>query len=109
MSSVSIHIAFQITLQQCNSVDSSVAAVAKGTNIALIILVLLTAFPHGDIRNWDNFLPFGQRGIFAGAATIYFAYGGYNAAANLAEEVRQLFDFDRTRIELHCLDIHRMK
>lgn len=61
-------------------------SMVKVTNLVIIILVLAFTFPHADRHNWDEFFPFGAHGVFQGSALIFFAYGGYNAASNLAEE-----------------------
>lgn len=48
-------------------------AVFKGSNIVLIILVLCLAYPHANTTNIHNFFPFGDHGVFAGAALVFFA------------------------------------
>ena len=63
-------------------------AVGKAALLSLIALVAALSYKNADIRNWEDFFPYGARGVFNGAAVIYFSYGGYNSACNFAEEVR---------------------
>ncbi|KAK9823007.1 hypothetical protein WJX81_005796 [Elliptochloris bilobata] len=60
----------------------------KGTNILLIVLILCLSFPHANKQNWADFWHFGDAGVFGAAAVVVFAYNGYNAACNMAEEAR---------------------
>ncbi len=39
--------------------------------------------------NWTPFLPFGWGGVAAGAATVFFAYIGFDAVSTAAEEVKR--------------------
>jgi len=39
-------------------------------------------------ENWEVFAPFGVGGVFKGAATIVFAYIGFDAVSTTAEEVK---------------------
>ena len=55
--------------------------------LLLIGMCLGFSYSHANPHNWDDFLPYGTRGVFAGASVIYFSYGGYNACTNFAEEV----------------------
>ena len=41
-----------------------------------------------DPSNYTPFLPYGWSGVFSGAAIVFFAYLGFDAIANSAEEVR---------------------
>ena len=62
-------------------------AVGKVFLFLLIGMCLGFSYSHANPRNWDDFLPYGAQGVFAGASVIYFSYGGYNACTNFAEEV----------------------
>ena len=56
--------------------------------LAVILLFLLLAMPHVDITLWQPFMPNGFSGVTAGAASVFFAYIGFDAVATAAEETR---------------------
>ncbi|XP_031269473.1 cationic amino acid transporter 5-like isoform X1 [Pistacia vera] len=47
-----------------------------------------TGFAHADTYNMTPFLPFGAGGVFREAAIVYFAYGGFDNIATMAEETK---------------------
>ncbi len=56
--------------------------------IAVIIIFIVLVAAHIDTDNYTPFLPFGWGGVFSGAAIVFFAYLGFDAIANSAEEVK---------------------
>lgn len=60
--------------------SATVNLIFKGTNILLIIIILCLSFPHADKHNWSDFFHYGDTGIFAAAATVFFAYNGARTA-----------------------------
>lgn len=56
--------------------------------LAVILLFLLLAMPHVNLELWQPFLPHGFPGVTAGAASVFFAYIGFDAVATAAEETR---------------------
>ncbi|MCH4169822.1 MAG: amino acid permease [Lactobacillus sp.] len=56
--------------------------------IAIIILFVVVGFFYVKPSNWSPFLPFGSRGIVGGAATVFFAYLGFDAVSASAPEVK---------------------
>lgn len=57
--------------------------------LAVVALFLFLASPHVDPVNWQPFLPFGLKGVAAGAAIVFFAYIGFDAVATAAEECKR--------------------
>lgn len=55
--------------------------------LAVILLFIVLVAGSVDPANYDPFLPFGWSGVFSGAAVVFFAYLGFDAIANSAEEV----------------------
>jgi basic amino acid/polyamine antiporter, APA family len=56
---------------------------------ALTILVfILVGISHVSPANWRPFLPFGLKGVVAGAAIVFFAYIGFDALSTAAEETK---------------------
>lgn len=56
---------------------------------ALTILVfILVGISHVSPANWHPFLPFGLKGVVAGAAIVFFAYIGFDALSTAAEETK---------------------
>ena len=56
--------------------------------LAVIVIFIVLVARHIDTANYTPFLPFGWSGVFSGAAIVFFAYLGFDAIANSAEEVR---------------------
>lgn len=54
--------------------------------IGIILLFLILGVSHIKISNYKPFAPFGFKGIFAGAASIFFSYLGFDAISTTAEE-----------------------
>jgi basic amino acid/polyamine antiporter, APA family len=62
--------------------------VLVGIKLTVIFLFLVIAAPHIKVENYANFMPFGWHGVIVGAATIFFAYIGFDAVATAAEETK---------------------
>jgi APA family basic amino acid/polyamine antiporter len=76
--------------------------------LAIVMFVIVAGIPHIDPKNWTPFAPYGYSGIslfghpisgmtgkggeplgmFAGAATIFFAYIGFDSVSTHAEEAK---------------------
>ncbi len=62
--------------------------VLVGIKLVVIFAFLVIAAPHIKAEHYANFIPFGWHGIAVGAATIFFAYIGFDAVATAAEETK---------------------
>jgi len=57
--------------------------------IAVLLFFSAAAFLHFQGPNFRPFLPFGFHGVWAGAATIFFAYAGFARVAIVADEIEE--------------------
>ncbi|WP_127848523.1 APC family permease [Lacticaseibacillus hulanensis] len=55
--------------------------------IAIILLFIAVGIFFIKPMNWHPFTPFGMKGVLAGAATVFFAYLGFDAVSASAPEV----------------------
>lgn len=62
--------------------------VASAINTIVILFVIIAGFAHANTENLKPFMPFGAKGIFQAAAIVYFAYGGFDNIATMAEETK---------------------
>jgi APA family basic amino acid/polyamine antiporter len=51
-------------------------------------LFIAIAFPSFKLSNWSDFMPFGFKGVTISAGVLFFAYNGFDAVANAAEECK---------------------
>ena len=57
--------------------------------IAVLLFFSAAALLHFQGPNFKPFLPFGFHGVWAGAATIFFAYAGFARVAIVADEIEE--------------------
>lgn len=62
--------------------------IASAINTLVILFVIIAGFAHGNASNLKPYLPHGAQGVFQAAAIVYFAYGGFDTIATMAEETR---------------------
>lgn len=62
--------------------------IASAINTVVILFVIIAGFLKADPSNLTPFMPFGVEGIFRAAAIVYFAYGGFDNIATMAEETK---------------------
>jgi APA family basic amino acid/polyamine antiporter len=56
--------------------------------LAVVMFVIIVGSRFVDSSNWTPFMPYGWGGVAAGAATIFFAYIGFDSISTHAEEAR---------------------
>ena len=57
--------------------------------VFVVGFVIVAGIGYIKPENWQPFAPFGWDGIMAGAATVFFAYIGFDAVTTAAEEARR--------------------
>jgi APA family basic amino acid/polyamine antiporter len=57
--------------------------------IAVLLFFSVVAFLHFQAGNFRPLMPFGFRGVWAGAATVFFAYAGFARVAIVADEIEE--------------------
>lgn len=62
--------------------------IASAINTIVILFVIIAGFMHADTSNMKPFAPHGPEGVFRAAAIVYFAYGGFDTIATMAEETK---------------------
>lgn len=62
--------------------------IASAVNTVVILFVIVAGFAHAKSSNLHPFLPYGAKGVFQAAAIVYFAYGGFDNIATMAEETK---------------------
>ncbi|GIW42895.1 MAG: amino acid permease [Candidatus Binatia bacterium] len=63
-------------------------ATMVAVKLAVILFVILVGATYVNPDNWTPFLPFGWKGVAAGAAYVFFAYIGFDSVSTQAEEAR---------------------
>jgi APA family basic amino acid/polyamine antiporter len=68
--------------------SATVNAVLVGIKVAALSVFVVLALPVMNMHNFDPFAPLGFAGISAAAASIFFAYVGFDAVSTAAEETK---------------------
>ncbi|MQL74250.1 hypothetical protein Taro_006592 [Colocasia esculenta] len=82
---------FILTIILCRGVgvSSMVNSFMTTTKIIIVILIILIGTFEVDVSNWSPFAPNGVKAIVTGATVVFFAYVGFDAVANSAEESKR--------------------
>lgn len=59
------------------------------TKVVIVIVVIVAGAFKVDVSNWSPFAPNGFHAILTGATVVFFAYVGFDAVANSAEESKR--------------------
>ncbi|XP_071931456.1 cationic amino acid transporter 9, chloroplastic isoform X3 [Coffea arabica] len=80
-----------LTIVLCWGVGESsiVNSVMTVTKVAIVFVVIIVGAFKVDVSNWTPFAPNGFGAILTGATVVFFAYVGFDAVANSAEESRR--------------------
>jgi APA family basic amino acid/polyamine antiporter len=62
--------------------------VMVGIKLVILAIFIGVGFYYFKLENWTPFAPGGWKGIQVGAATIFFAYIGFDAVSTVAEETK---------------------
>jgi len=68
--------------------SAKVNNIIVGIKVAVILLFIVLGVRHVSLANLQPMMPFGWKGVMAGAAIIFFAYIGFDAVSTAAEETK---------------------
>ncbi|KAG8060031.1 hypothetical protein GUJ93_ZPchr0002g24044 [Zizania palustris] len=80
-----------ITAILCYGVKESSAVNTFMTTlkIVIVIIVVFAGVFEVDVSNWSPFMPNGFKAVVTGSTVVFFAYVGFDAVANSAEEAKK--------------------
>ncbi|KAL6495355.1 Cationic amino acid transporter 9, chloroplastic [Orobanche gracilis] len=80
-----------LTLVLCRGVGESsiVNAIMTVTKVLIVLFVIVVGAFKVDVSNWSPFVPHGFKPVMTGATVVFFAYVGFDAVANSAEESKR--------------------
>ncbi|MFD1431774.1 APC family permease [Lacticaseibacillus yichunensis] len=70
------------------STSMTINRLMVGVKLLIIALFVLVGCFYVRPTNWQPYLPFGAKGILAGASLVFFAYLGFDAVSASAPEVK---------------------
>ncbi|XP_020247110.1 cationic amino acid transporter 9, chloroplastic [Asparagus officinalis] len=69
--------------------SSAVNSFMTATKVLIVVFVVLVGAFEVDVSNWSPFAPNGIKAVVTGATVVFFAYVGFDAVANSAEESKR--------------------
>uniref|UniRef100_A0A7N0UIB7 Cationic amino acid transporter C-terminal domain-containing protein n=1 Tax=Kalanchoe fedtschenkoi TaxID=63787 RepID=A0A7N0UIB7_KALFE len=80
-----------LTIILCRGVGESsiVNSFMTSLKIVIVIIVIIAGSFKVDVANWSPFFPNGVKPVLTGATVVFFAYVGFDAVANSAEESKK--------------------
>jgi basic amino acid/polyamine antiporter, APA family len=81
-----------VGIKESASVNNAIVFI----KLTVVLLFIVLAAPHVDPANWHPFIPpntgarehFGNSGVVAGAAIVFFAYIGFDSVTTTAQEAK---------------------
>lgn len=62
--------------------------IASFLNMFIIVFVIIAGLANAHLSNFKPFMPYGVKGVFKGAAVVFFAYLGFDTVCTVAEETK---------------------
>lgn len=53
-----------------------------------ILIFIVAAYPHFDLKHWENFMPYKIDKVLVGSSTLFLAFTGFSVLATAAEECK---------------------
>ncbi|KAL8144438.1 hypothetical protein V2J09_017470 [Rumex salicifolius] len=80
-----------LTVVLCRGVgeSSAVNSAMTMTKVIIVITIVIAGSFEVDVSNWSPFAPNGFETILTGSTVVFFAYVGFDAVANSAEESKR--------------------
>ncbi|KAI3852347.1 hypothetical protein MKW92_035253 [Papaver armeniacum] len=80
-----------LTIILCRGVgeSSAVNSFMTATKVVIVLIVIFAGAFEVDVSNWTPFAPNGFKAIVTGSTVVFFAYVGFDAVANSAEECKK--------------------
>ncbi|XP_042508483.1 cationic amino acid transporter 9, chloroplastic-like isoform X2 [Macadamia integrifolia] len=80
-----------LTIILCLGVRESSAlnSIMTITKLIIVFIVIAVGSFEVDVSNWSPFAPNGFKAVMTGATVVFFAYVGFDAVANSAEESKK--------------------
>ncbi|KAL7120988.1 hypothetical protein ACP275_02G155800 [Erythranthe tilingii] len=80
-----------LTLVLCRGVKESsiLNSIMTVIKVLIVLFVIIVGAFKVDVSNWSPFAPNGPKSILTGATIVFFAYVGFDAVANSAEESKR--------------------
>ncbi|XP_078163295.1 cationic amino acid transporter 9 [Carex rostrata] len=69
--------------------SSGINSFMTALKVTIVLVVILVGSFEVDVSNWTPFAPNGFKEIVTGATVVFFAYVGFDAVANSAEETKK--------------------
>uniref|UniRef100_A0A7N1A453 Uncharacterized protein n=1 Tax=Kalanchoe fedtschenkoi TaxID=63787 RepID=A0A7N1A453_KALFE len=80
-----------LTVILCRGVGESsiLNSFMTSLKVVIVIFVVIAGSFEVDVANWSPFFPNGVKPVLTGATVVFFAYVGFDAVANSAEESKK--------------------